>query len=74
MKPAQDTVLRYGRTHASSRDAFPDTCEYACALEKPRFRLGVDDWVALCAAAGLFIAALGFWLAPLIPSVAAAHP
>ncbi len=63
--PGDDTQ-RPTRTHASSRLAFPKHAEYACALEIHRPRLRVDDWVGMAAAGALGLAAMGFWLAPLI--------
>lgn len=49
----------------TAMDAFPHSCDYACAVtrfDRPSWRLlSVDEWVALAAIACLAIAAPFIW-------------
>jgi hypothetical protein len=49
------------RTYPSSALAFRNHCDYACALEIHRPRLGVDDWVMRFAAVCMVAAAFWIW-------------
>lgn len=54
------------RTHAprTSAEAFPRSCDYACAVHRTRSLwrgLSVDEWVALASMACLLVAAPFIW-------------